>query len=53
MDAVTAGFATRVLLDLTVGVATASTRSTLEQLRAAGVQLVGVPAAPDLASSAG
>ena len=39
LDAVGAGFATRVLLPLTVGVAEASTAAALEQLSAAGVQL--------------
>jgi nicotinamidase/pyrazinamidase len=41
LDAVGAGFATRVLLDLTAGVAEASTEGAVEQLRAAGVQLEG------------
>jgi nicotinamidase/pyrazinamidase len=41
LDAVGAGFATRVLLDLTAGVAEASTDAALEQLRTAGVQLEG------------
>jgi nicotinamidase/pyrazinamidase len=41
LDAVKAGFETRVLLDLTVGVAPESTRSALAQLRAAGAELVG------------
>ena len=36
-DAVAAGFNTRVLLDLTVGVAPASTAEAVESLRAAGV----------------
>jgi nicotinamidase/pyrazinamidase len=39
LDAVGNGFATRVLLDLTAGVAEASTEAALEQLRTAGVQL--------------
>jgi nicotinamidase/pyrazinamidase len=39
LDAVANGFATRVLLDLTAGVAEASTEAALEQLRTAGVQL--------------
>ncbi len=39
LDAVTAGFKTRVLLDLCAGVAPQSTASALEQLRAAGVVL--------------
>ena len=41
LDAVGAGFSTRVLLDLTAGVAQASTEAALEQLRTAGVQLTG------------
>src|SRR3954468_5037996 len=39
LDAVAAGFATRVLLPLTAGVAEASTEAALEQLRTAGVEL--------------
>ncbi|PRY51217.1 nicotinamidase/pyrazinamidase [Geodermatophilus tzadiensis] len=41
LDAVAAGFATRVLLHLTAGVAEASTEAALEQLRTAGVDLEG------------
>jgi nicotinamidase/pyrazinamidase len=41
LDAVGAGFATRVLLPLTAGVAQASTEAAIEQLRAAGVTLEG------------
>ena len=41
LDAVASGFATRVLLDLTAGVAEASTEAALEQLRTAGVELRG------------
>ena len=41
LDAVGSGFATRVLLPLTAGVAEASTEAALEQLRAAGVELEG------------
>ena len=41
LDAVGNGFATRVLLPLTAGVAEASTEAALEQLRAAGVELEG------------
>jgi nicotinamidase/pyrazinamidase len=40
-DAARAGFATRVLLDLTAGVAPESTARALENLRAAGVELTG------------
>ncbi|MCK0176160.1 pyrazinamidase PncA [Mycolicibacterium sp. F2034L] len=39
-DAVAAGFTTRVLLDLTAGVAEDSTATAIEALRAAGVELV-------------
>ncbi len=41
LDAVAEGFATRVLLHLTAGVAQASTDAALEQLRTAGVELEG------------
>ena len=41
LDAVANGFATRVLLHLTAGVAEASTEAALEQLRSAGVELEG------------
>ena len=41
LDAVANGFATRVLLHLTAGVAEASTEAALEQLRTAGVELEG------------
>ena len=41
LDAVGHGFATRVLLDLTAGVAEASTEAALEQLRTAGIELAG------------
>lgn len=43
LDAVGEGFATTVLLDLTAGVAPATTRAALEQLDAAGVTLRGRP----------
>jgi nicotinamidase/pyrazinamidase len=42
-DAVAEGFATTVLLDLTAGVAAATTRDALDRLREAGVTLVGDP----------
>ena len=46
VDAVNAGFATRVLLDLTAGVARASTAKAVEDLHAAGVEVTGsAPAA--------
>ena len=48
LDAVQAGFETRVLLDLTVGVAATTTQTALAELRAAGAALVGVPASPAL-----
>ncbi|MGY2065291.1 isochorismatase family protein [Blastococcus sp. SYSU DS0619] len=41
LDAVAAGFATRVLLPLTAGVAESTVEAALEQLRTAGVQLEG------------
>jgi nicotinamidase/pyrazinamidase len=43
LDAVAAGFRTRVLLGLTAGVAKASTDRALAELRAAGADLVGQP----------
>jgi nicotinamidase/pyrazinamidase len=43
LDAAREGFATRVLLDLTAGVAPETTAKALEQLRAAGVVLSGEP----------
>lgn len=43
LDAAAEGFATRVLLDLTAGVARPTTDRALEQLRAAGVELTGTP----------
>jgi nicotinamidase/pyrazinamidase len=46
LDAVGAGFSTRVLLDLTAGVAEQTTATALDQLREAEVELVGqVPGA--------
>ncbi|SDJ39034.1 nicotinamidase/pyrazinamidase [Frankineae bacterium MT45] len=46
LDAVANGFATTVRLDLTAGVAPATVASALEQLRGAGVRLVGTPYQP-------
>jgi nicotinamidase/pyrazinamidase len=46
LDAVTAGFTTTVLLDLTAAVAAPTTGTALAQLRAAGVALTGTPAVP-------
>ena len=43
LDAVAAGFRTRVLLDLTAGVAAATVDSALSRLRDAGVVLTGAP----------
>jgi nicotinamidase/pyrazinamidase len=43
-DAARAGFSTRVMLDLTAGVAPESTAKAIEDLRAAGVELKGTPA---------
>jgi nicotinamidase/pyrazinamidase len=43
-DAARAGFATRVLLDLTAGVSPASTAEAIADLRAGGVELTGAPA---------
>ena len=42
-DAARAGFATRVLLGLTAGVAPESTAKAIEEMNAAGVELVGTP----------
>lgn len=43
LDSAREGFTTRVLLGLTAGVAAATTRKSLEQMRAAGVRLSGEP----------
>jgi nicotinamidase/pyrazinamidase len=43
LDAAREGFTTRVLLDLTAGVAPATTEQALEQLRKAGVAMTGKP----------
>ena len=43
LDAVSEGYSTRVLLDLTAGVAPATTERALAQLRDAGAELVGSP----------
>jgi nicotinamidase/pyrazinamidase len=43
IDAAREGFATRVLLDLTAGVAGETTRTALEQMTSEGVELVGRP----------
>lgn len=43
LDAVGAGFATTVRLDLTAGVAAATTADAVEEMRAAGIVLLGEP----------
>jgi nicotinamidase/pyrazinamidase len=43
LDAASAGFATRVLLDLTAGVAATTTATALSRMREAGVELSGDP----------
>ena len=43
LDAAELGLTTRVLLDLTAGVAPATTQAALGELRQAGVELVGTP----------
>ncbi|MGW2509511.1 isochorismatase family protein [Streptomyces scopuliridis] len=43
LDAVHEGFVTRVLLDLTAGVAPETTERAMEELRAAGAELTGKP----------
>jgi len=43
LDAARAGFETTVLLDLTAGVAQSTVDTALEQMRAAGVELIGEP----------
>lgn len=45
LDSARAGFPTTVLLDLTAGVATQTTRAALDSLRVAGVELVGAATA--------
>ena len=45
LDAAREGFTTRVLLDLTAGVAPATIEAALAELRGAGVELTGEPAA--------
>ncbi len=46
-DAATAGFETRVLLDLSAGVAADTTKEALEEMRTAGVALAGNPVVGD------
>jgi nicotinamidase/pyrazinamidase len=43
LDAVRAGFAVTVLLDLTAGVAAQTTEAALDRMRTAGITLTGVP----------
>ncbi|MBT0769293.1 isochorismatase family protein [Kineosporia sp. J2-2] len=50
LDAVAEGFGTRVLLHLTAGVSEQTTRAALEQLDAAGAELVGQVSSPKLES---
>jgi nicotinamidase/pyrazinamidase len=45
LDAAREGFRTRVLLGMTAGVAAATTGQTLEDLRAAGIEMEGTPVA--------
>ncbi|KPI23487.1 isochorismatase hydrolase [Actinobacteria bacterium OV450] len=47
LDAVSAGFATRVLLDLTADVSHGTIRQACEELRQAGVELSGAPVAAE------
>jgi nicotinamidase/pyrazinamidase len=47
LDAVRAGFATRVLLGLTAGVDPVTTQEAVNALRAAGAELTGTPAVAD------
>jgi nicotinamidase/pyrazinamidase len=47
LDAARAGFATRVLLGMTAGVAPVTTQEAVDALRAAGVALIGTPATAD------
>ena len=46
LDAAAQGFTTTVRLDLTAGVAAATVECALDELRAAGVTLVGAPVSP-------
>jgi nicotinamidase/pyrazinamidase len=48
LDAAREGFATTVLLDLTAGVARATTDRALTQLREAGITLVGTPVVAEI-----
>jgi nicotinamidase/pyrazinamidase len=47
LDAARGGFATRVLLGMTAGVAPVTTREALDALRTAGVDLTGAPTVAD------
>ncbi len=47
LDAVQQGFRTRVLLDLTAGVAQETTQRALAEMRSAGVDLIGNPTVQD------
>jgi nicotinamidase/pyrazinamidase len=46
LDAARLGFATRVRLDLTAGVAAETVDRAIEDMRAAGVELIGAPILP-------
>jgi nicotinamidase/pyrazinamidase len=48
LDAAKEGFRTRVLLDLTAGVAAETTTKAMTEMQEAGAELVGLPAAPRL-----
>jgi nicotinamidase/pyrazinamidase len=50
-DAAAGGFGTRVLLDLTAGVAAETTRTALEELRTAGIELAATATADGTANS--
>jgi nicotinamidase/pyrazinamidase len=52
LDAAREGFRTRVLLDLTAGVAPETTERALAELRGAGVELSGTPVLPGAAQDA-
>ena len=43
LDAAREGFATTVRLDLTAGVAAATTAAAVDRMRAAGITLLGTP----------
>jgi nicotinamidase/pyrazinamidase len=53
LDAAAQGFSTRVMLGLTAGVDPVTTREALDEMRAAGVELAGVPPQADGHGEAG